>query len=172
MLLKHIFLLVAITASNVSAIANSQQTVDGINVLTKKTLATKQAIDNYNGGFTGALLVAKSIYTAHMTSENIRKNLDSSDPFDGEDGDRTMDAYNQFAPVLLDTLRAGQQKAPLFRNSGVAYPAQAMINNLYNEKGRFEDSMHGQLSSNHSLMVKPSVDVIDREFRKTLDAFS
>lgn len=110
MLLKHMVLLVAITASNVSAIANSQQTVDGINVLTKKTLATKQAIDNYNGGFTGALLVAKSIYTAHMTSENIRKNLDSSDPFDGEDGDRTMDAYNQFAPVLLDTLRAGQQK--------------------------------------------------------------
>lgn len=110
MLLKQILLLVAITASNVSAIANSQQTVDGINVLTKKTLATKQAIDNYNGGFTGALLVAKSIYTAHMTSENIRKNLDSSDPFDGEDGDRTMDAYNQFAPVLLDTLRAGQHK--------------------------------------------------------------
>lgn len=64
------------------------------------------------------------------------------------------------------------RQAPLFRNSGVAYPAQAMINNLYNEKGRFEDSMHGQLSSNHSLMVKPSVDIIDREFKKTLDAFS
>lgn len=110
MLLNPILILVAVTAGNVLAITNSQQTVDNIKALTQKTLATKAAIENYNGGLTGALLVGKSIYAAHKSSETTRKSMDSSDPFDGEDGDRTMDAYNQFTPVLLDTLLAGQSK--------------------------------------------------------------
>jgi hypothetical protein len=110
MLLRPLFFLVAITISNVLAIINSQQTVDDVNALTQKTLATKKAIENYNGGVTGALLVAKSVYTTHKSSETARKNMDSSDPFDGEDGDRTMDAYNQLTPVLIDTLRVAQNK--------------------------------------------------------------
>ncbi|KAJ5918605.1 hypothetical protein N7466_010597 [Penicillium verhagenii] len=172
MLLKTILVLATATIGNVLAITNSQQTVDNINALTKKTQIAKQALENYNGGISGGLLIARAIYNAHSSAVAARNSMGSSDPFSGEDSDLTLDAYNQFTPVLLSALEVAQVKAPLVKNSGLAYPAQGMISNLYNEKSRFEEAMHGQLSNEHSLMIKPSVDQIDREFKKTLDSFS
>ncbi|KAJ5953342.1 hypothetical protein N7454_000238 [Penicillium verhagenii] len=172
MLLKPIIVLATAIIGNVLAFANSQQTVEDINALTKKTQIAKQAIENYNGGITGGLLIARAVYNAHSSAVAARNSMGSSDPFSGEDSDRTLDAYNQFTPALLGALQAAQNKAPLVKNSGIAYPAQGMISNLYNEKSRFEEAMHGQLSNEHALMIKPSVDQIDREFKKTLDSFS
>jgi hypothetical protein len=64
------------------------------------------------------------------------------------------------------------KQAPLIKRAGFSYIAQGMVSNLYNEKFRFEGAMHGQLQSNHSRMLAPSISQVDTEYRKTLDAFS
>lgn len=46
-----------------------------------------------------------------------------------------------------------------------------MMQSLYQEKGQFEDVMHGQLSRNHSSMLEPSLGEVDAEYKRTLSAF-
>lgn len=109
MLFKSIFLLLAVVTSNVLA-ANSEQTVSDFHAIADKTRIAKKALQNYNGGYTGALKISRAIYNAHTTAETTRKNLHGADPFASDDGDKTLDAYNQMWPVLIDTLKLGQQK--------------------------------------------------------------
>lgn len=61
MLVKHIFVLCAVAANNVLAIANSQQTVSDIHAVTEKTEIAKNALENFNGGLTGALRVSRAV---------------------------------------------------------------------------------------------------------------
>ena len=46
-----------------------------------------------------------------------------------------------------------------------------MIGNLNNERLAFRDAMKAQLSANHSAMVQPSADEINRSFKGMLGAF-
>jgi hypothetical protein len=45
------------------------------------------------------------------------------------------------------------------------------MHSLYLEKGQFEQAMRGQLSRNHTQMLEPSIDDVDAEFKRTLEAF-
>ncbi|KAJ5112156.1 hypothetical protein N7532_000201 [Penicillium argentinense] len=171
MLVTRVLAVAALAVTNVLAIANIDQTVSDIQEITHKTRVVKRAIENFNGGIPSALRVANAIYSAHAAAEMTRKHIGSSDPFSDEDGDKTMDAYNEFYPVLLATLQAGQEKAPEVRRSGFAYLTQGMVSNLYNEKTRVEEAMHSQLSSNHSRMLEPTMHQVDIEFKKTLDSY-
>ncbi|CAI7586958.1 unnamed protein product [Penicillium pancosmium] len=171
MLITKIIAIAAIAVTNVAAIANIDQTVSDIHEITHKLRVAKRAIQNFNGGVPSALRIANAVYQAHTTSETARDRLGSSDPFSGPDGEQTMDAYNEMYPVLMATLQAGQDKAPQIKKSGFGYISRGMMHSLYLEKGQFEQVMRGQLSRNHTQMLEPSIDEVDAEFKRTLEAF-
>lgn len=110
MLVTKIIAVAVVAITNVAAIANIDQTVSDIHEITHKTRVVKRAIENFNGGLPSALKIANAVYNAHTSAETARKHLGSSDPFSSTDGDQVMDAYNQFYPVLIATLQAGQEK--------------------------------------------------------------
>ena len=107
---KSVFVLLAVATSNVLAAANSDQTVSDINAIAEKTRITKKAIDNYNGGITGALMISRAIYNAHTTAETARRNLHGADPFADDDGGKMLEAYDEMYPLLIDTLKSAQKK--------------------------------------------------------------
>ena len=92
------------------AATDSQQTISDINALNDKVLYLKQTLDNYNGGISGSLRVAKSVYDAHTAAIGARNNMLNSDPFSDDDSQDTMDAWNTLYPNLVKTLQVGQQK--------------------------------------------------------------
>jgi hypothetical protein len=110
MLVTRIFAIAAVAVTNVMAVANSEQTVSDIRDITHKTELVEHALENFNGGIPSGLRLVNAIYNAHTTSETARKNLGNSDPFSDADGDSTLDAYNDWYPVLIRTLQAGQEK--------------------------------------------------------------
>ncbi|KAJ5291614.1 hypothetical protein N7478_000865 [Penicillium angulare] len=169
MLAKHFFFAIAVVGSAFASV-NSEQAVADIHELTRMTKIAKRSLEDYNGGIPGAYRIARSVYNAHTSAETARKSMGNSDPLADDDSGRTLDAYNQFYPVLLDTLQVAKTKAPELKKTGLSYPAQGMMANLYNEKTNFETVMHGRLSNNHSRMVQPSTEKVDRAFKDTLDA--
>lgn len=108
--IRYCLALTALAFSNVLASTGEHQTVSDIHAMTEQTNIVKKAIEGFNGGFGSGLKVANALYNAHTTAETARKNLGTSDPLSGEDGERTMDAWNGLYPVLVSTLQAGQQK--------------------------------------------------------------
>jgi len=58
------------------------------------------------------------------------------------------------------------------KQRGLGYIARGMLSNLYQEKDQLEDAMLGQLSSNHSSILRQSIGEADTEFRLTIDYFS
>ncbi|KAJ5097223.1 hypothetical protein N7456_007944 [Penicillium angulare] len=169
MLVKPIFFAIAAVGGALASV-NSEQAVADIHELTRKTEIAKRSLEDYNGGIPGAFRIARSVYNAHTSAETARKSIGNSDPLADDDSGRTLDAYNKFYPVLLDTLQVAKAKAPEFKKTGLSYAAQGMMANLYNEKTDFETVMHGRLSNNHSRMVQPSTDKVDKAFKDTLAA--
>ena len=108
--IRYCLALTALAFGNVLASTGKHQTVSDINAMIEQTQIVKRAIESFNGGFGSGLKVANAIYNAHTTAEIARNNLGTSDPLSGEDGERTMDAWNELYPVLVSTLQAGQQK--------------------------------------------------------------
>lgn len=62
-------------------------------------------------------------------------------------------------------------QAPLVKQSGLGYGAQGMVSNLDHERADLEAAMHGQLSRNHSQMVQPSMDQVNRAFKDTMRVY-
>ncbi|KAJ5568775.1 hypothetical protein N7450_011261 [Penicillium hetheringtonii] len=162
----------AISITSTVAIANIDQTVSDIHELTHKTRVAKHAIENFNGGIPSAMKIANAIFKAHTASEIARSHLKESDAFSSSDGDQTMKAYEEFYPVLISTLQAGQAKAPEMKQRGLGYIARGMLSNLYQEKDQLEDAMLGQLSTNHTRILRQSIGEADTAFRLTIDYFS
>ncbi|KAJ5995692.1 hypothetical protein N7481_002669 [Penicillium waksmanii] len=171
MLVTKIIAIAAIAVANVSAIANIDQTVSDIHEITHKLRVTKRSIDSFNGGVPSALRIANAVFQTHSAAEAARDHLGASDPFSGPDSEQTMDAYNDMRPVLMAALQAGQDKAPQLKKSGFGYIARGMMHSLYLEKGQFEQAVRGQLSRNHTQMLEPSINDVDAEFKRTLEAF-
>ena len=46
-----------------------------------------------------------------------------------------------------------------------------MVSNLDHERADLEAAMHGQLSRNHSQMVQPSMDQVNRAFKDTMRVY-
>lgn len=107
---KYLAALAAFSVPAVLAAANSHQTVSDIHALNESVMNVKRNLENYNGGIPASFRVAKSLYETHTTAETARKNLGNSDPFSDEDGQATMDAYNEMYPNLVETLRIGKEK--------------------------------------------------------------
>lgn len=139
----------AISITSTVAIANIDQTVSDIHELTHKTRVAKHAIENFNGGIPSAMKIANAIFKAHTASEIARSH-----------------------PVLISTLQAGQAKAPEMKQRGLGYIARGMLSNLYQEKDQLEDAMLGQLSTNHTRILRQSIGEADTAFRLTIDYFS
>jgi Hydrophobic surface binding protein A. len=110
MLVPRILAIAAVAVMNAMALANSDQTVSDIREISHKTEVIERALENFNGGIPSGLRLVNAIYSAHTTSEAARKNMGSADPFSGADGERTLDAYNDWHPILIRTLQAGQEK--------------------------------------------------------------
>ncbi|KAF5862096.1 hypothetical protein ETB97_012161 [Aspergillus alliaceus] len=159
-------------ATLVLGASNVANTKASLQTLKDQVHAAKSSLENYNGGFVGTLPVARSLYAAHSSSEIVRKEAEKSDPFTSPEGEELVDTYNEMYPVLLDTMRVAQEKAPQFKEAGVGYVARGMLGNLKREKDDFETVMKGKLSDEHFARVAPSVDEINNAFDATLKAYS
>lgn len=62
-------------------------------------------------------------------------------------------------------------QAPIIKQSGLGYGAQGMVSNLDHERADLEAAMHGQLTKNHSQIIQPTMDQVNRAFKDTVDAF-
>jgi hypothetical protein len=110
MLFKHYILLAISAIAPISALSNNMQAVPDIQDLAAKTQIAKRDLDSYDGGIASGLRAFKSIYSAHQALRKAGSTLENSDPFDGEDGEETLRAWNDFHPLVVETLRSGEAK--------------------------------------------------------------
>lgn len=110
MLFKRYILLAAAAIAPIFALSNNGQAIPEIQALAAKTQIAKRDLDSYDGGIASGLRAFKSIYGAHQALRKAGDTLDNSDPFEGEDGEETLRLWNEFHPLVVETLRSGEAK--------------------------------------------------------------
>ncbi|KAJ5962493.1 hypothetical protein N7501_007434 [Penicillium viridicatum] len=150
--------------SQVSGAANVAQHIEYMDAMTGKIGAAKDSLNNYSGGIPSALGVARSLMVAQTYTRNAREKLAEQDTMTPEEGDRYYDSYSQMVPVLLDAIHSAQDKAPLFKKSGLGPEARTYLGNLHNEKRLFETQAKAKLPAETFRKAQPSVDEISTAF--------
>ncbi|KAJ5604828.1 hypothetical protein N7510_009982 [Penicillium lagena] len=174
MLLNKInFLLVSAlgAASCVSAAANVAQGISDMNNMGEKIGAAKRSLDNYSGGIPAALGVARSLIVAQTSARTARENLAGDDKMTPEEGSRYAESYYQMSPILLGAIQSAQEKAPLFKKSGLGPEARTYLNNLHAEKRLFENQAKATLPDETFRKIQPSSDRISKAFDDADRAF-
>lgn len=109
MLYTKIIVFLGLTATSVLASINSK-TVNDINTVRNSVIKARKAMEAWDGGVLSGIPLVHTIYKAHTTAETARKNIEGSDPFDGEDRDAVLDAYHQLQPELVRTMGVAQKR--------------------------------------------------------------
>jgi hypothetical protein len=107
----NVLLISALCAvSHVSAAANVAQSIDYMNAATEKIETAHKSLDNYNGGISSALGVARSLMVAQTAARTAREHLGGDDKMTPEEGDRYYESYTHMYPVLLDAIHTAERK--------------------------------------------------------------
>ena len=96
--------------SHVSAAANVAQSIDYMNAASEKIETAHKSLDNYNGGISSALGVARSLMVAQTAARTAREHLGDDDKMTPEEGDRYYESYTHMYPVLLDAIHTAERK--------------------------------------------------------------
>jgi hypothetical protein len=110
MLLKRLACYLAVGASCVLAATNIAQAVDDMHTLARAIGDAKTSLQNYHGGFLGALGTASAIGNAKRAARTARENFADSDGFTSDEATSYYEAYTKMAPVLLDALGVVKEK--------------------------------------------------------------
>ncbi|GLB05731.1 hypothetical protein AtubIFM57258_001020 [Aspergillus tubingensis] len=162
------------TVAVTSALGASQadQTVSDIQAIYGKVASARQNLDGYDGGILSAITVAKSLYDTQKATETARRNLDASDEFSSEDGEKVAAAFNGLHAESLDTMRLASEKASLFQGAGVSLVGRAMLNRMHKEKKAFDEALMKRVPDEHHDRIEPSQDEMNGAYEDVFRAFS
>ncbi|GIJ92117.1 hypothetical protein Asppvi_011093 [Aspergillus pseudoviridinutans] len=164
-------LICALATSALGAV-NTKETVEGLNALQKSAMEARKGIEGWNGGYIGLIPVASKIQGLQNSAANTRRSIDESDAFANEDADAVDAAYWQLQPEIVGALNAAEQKAPAFKDAGVAFLARSMIDDLKTEKDKFETSMQGKVPAEKYRNAGPSVAEVNTAFENARKALA
>ncbi|GAQ02993.1 hypothetical protein ALT_0314 [Aspergillus lentulus] len=164
-------LFVALATSALGAV-NTKQAIEGMNALQKNVAEARKTIEGWNGGLLGVIPVASKIQGVKSSAADTRRTIEQSDAFGDEDQDEVLAAYSQLQPEIMGALNAAEQKAPAFKDAGVAFVARAMMEDLKGEKEKFETAIQGKVPAERYRDAEPKVAEVNAAFDSTHKALA
>ncbi|EAW16389.1 mannoprotein [Aspergillus fischeri NRRL 181] len=164
-------LLIALATSSLGAV-NTKQAIEGMNSLQNSLAEARKSIEGWNGGLLGAIPVASKLQGVKSSAADTRKTIEQSDAFGDDDQEDVLAAYQQLQPEIVGALNAAEEKAPAFKDAGVAFVARAMMDDLKSEKEKFETTMQGKVPAEMYRSAEPKVAEVNAAFDSAHKALS
>ncbi|KAI2898922.1 hypothetical protein CBS76997_756 [Aspergillus niger] len=162
-----------LAVSPVLGASDINQAVSDMNALTTAIQNARQSLDNYQGGTVSSLKVKTSVQAAKSAAQKARQNLAQQDePFNDDEAEQYYQAYQAMCPELVDTVKVAQDKAPLFKNAGLASPARATIDSLRDEQDKFGEEAQKHVPADVYARAVPCSDQIRQAFDDNDNALS
>ncbi|KAH3431055.1 hypothetical protein KXV60_002801 [Aspergillus fumigatus] len=164
-------LLVALATSALGEV-NTKQAIEGMNTLQKRVSKARESIEGWDGGLLGVIPIASKMQGVKSSTADTRRTIEQSDAFGDEDQDEVLAAYQQLQPEIVGALNAAEQKAPAFKDAGVAFVARAMMDDLKSEKEKCKTTMQEKVPAERYRSTEPKVAEVNAAFDSAHKALS
>ncbi|OGM49397.1 hypothetical protein ABOM_003510 [Aspergillus bombycis] len=145
--------------------------VQGMQDLSLKTHIVRQSLDDFDGSFIKALLLARDVYEVSKAAEVSRKSFEDAEPLSQDDVPNIVENYHAVRQSIDDALNAVPAKINSIDSLGVRMFATGLLRNFAADRTAYEKASKAKIPVDNHTSIQGPIDSLANSFDTALSLF-